>query len=302
MPELNPHHGGEFLLIALAIAIVLGFGATQPVRGAAQNAAATVRATRLPQNPLITVNSSPTLGDNVNGPAIIRVPSWIEHPLGRYYMYFAHHMGTHIRLAYADAVTGPWHVYDPGVLRVENSAFFRPQPDPPENLENFYTHVASPEIYVDEPNRRLVMWFHGWWTDGTRWPVGEAAAREWARQRGYGQYTQSALSSDGVHFDVRPAISKTSYLRVFQHDSYFYGVARSGLLLRSNDPTASFEAGAKPVSRRRVRQSRATRGAAAERADALRILHRHRRRAGTRDDVDRRHRWRLAGVGRVPSD
>src|SRR6185295_17685454 len=123
--ELNPHHGGEFLLIALAIAMVLGFGATQSVRGVAQNAAAAVRATRLPQNPLITVNSSPTLGDNVNGPAIIRVPSWIEHPLGRYYMYFAHHMGTHIRLAYADAVTGPWHVYDPGELRVENSAFFR---------------------------------------------------------------------------------------------------------------------------------------------------------------------------------
>ena len=31
-------------------------------------------ATRLPQNPLVTVDSSPTLGDNVNGPSVIRVP------------------------------------------------------------------------------------------------------------------------------------------------------------------------------------------------------------------------------------
>jgi hypothetical protein len=227
------------------LGVVLLFIASLALRAVGQSAtpAPAIRATRLPQNPLITVKSSPTLGDNVNGPAIIRVPSWIDHPLGRYYMYFAHHMGTYIRLAYADAITGPWHIYEPGVLRVENSAFFRTQPDPPENLENFYTHVASPEIYVDEPNRRLVMWFHGWWTDGTMWPIGEAAAREWARQRGYGQYTQSALSTDGVHFDARPAISKTSYLRVFQHDDYLYGVARSGLLLRSKDPTASFETG-----------------------------------------------------------
>jgi hypothetical protein len=237
--------GGEAFVIVFCIALAAGViaSATKRPEAAQLPGAKSVTATRLPQNPLITINSSSTLGDNVNGPAIIRVPSWIEHPLGRYYMYFAHHMGTHIRLAYADAITGPWRVYEPGVLRVENSAFFRPQPDPPENLENFYTHVASPEIYVDEPNRRLVMWFHGWWTDGTRWPVGEAAAREWARQRGYGQYTQSALSTDGVHFDVRPAISKTSYLRVFQRDGYFYGVARNGLLLRSKDPTASFEAG-----------------------------------------------------------
>jgi len=115
-----------------------------------------------------------------------------------------------------------------------------------QNLENFYTHVASPEIRVDEANHRLVMWFHGWWTEGARWPVGEAAAREWARQHGYGQYTQSAESLDGIHFDVRPAITRTSYLRVFPYDGYLYGMARLGLLLRSTDPLSSFEIGANP--------------------------------------------------------
>ena len=40
--------------------------------------------------------------DNINGPTVIRVPPWVKRPLGRYYMYFAHHMGAFIRLAYAD--------------------------------------------------------------------------------------------------------------------------------------------------------------------------------------------------------
>src|SRR5262249_23989987 len=76
-----------------------------------------VRAVRLGTNPLITVQaSSPSVGDNVNGPAIVRVPAWVKQPLGRYYAYFAHHKGRFIRLAYADAVGGPWKVYEPGVL------------------------------------------------------------------------------------------------------------------------------------------------------------------------------------------
>ena len=73
-----------------------------PVGYAAQE----VTATRLSQNPLITVDTSPSLGGNVNGPTVIRVPDWIDRPLGRYYMYFANHMGEFIRLAYADAITG----------------------------------------------------------------------------------------------------------------------------------------------------------------------------------------------------
>jgi hypothetical protein len=226
------------------VAGVLVAGASSLRSPRAVHAASRVTATRLPQNPLITLRSSASLGDNINGPTIIRVPSWIDKPLGRYYLYFAHHMGAFIRLAYADAITGPWKIYEPGVLPVTATAFYRPPPDPPENLENFYTHVASPEIHVDDANRRLVLWFHGWWTDGTMWPVGEPAARAWARQHGYAQFTQSADSGDGVHFTVHPAITKSSYLRVFQHGGDFYSMSRLGLLLRSRDPFASFETGA----------------------------------------------------------
>ncbi len=203
-------------------------------------------AMRLKQNPLITVDTSASLGGNVNGPTVIRIPDWVDRPLGRYYMYFANHMGTFIRLAYADAITGPWKVYEPGVLHVRDTAFFRPQPDPPETLADFYTHVASPEIFVDPARKRFVMWFHGWWTNGERWPSAPAEAEAWAELKGYAQLTQVAESVDGIHFEVRPAITRLNYLRVFQYRGYFYGLSRLGRLARSADPLTSFELGSNP--------------------------------------------------------
>jgi hypothetical protein len=215
----------------------------------AQAQTARVTAARLAQNPLITVATSPSLGDNVNGPSIIRVPPWIPHPLGRYYAYFGHHKGQFIRLAYADAISGPWKIYDPGVVPVSETAFYRPQPDPPDGpVDQFYTHVASPEIFVDDEHKRLVLWTHGWWTNGERWPLAMADARAWARDKGYGQFTQSSESTDGLHFALRPAITRVSYLRVFRLDGDFYGMARLGQLLRSTDPHATFAVGPNPFA------------------------------------------------------
>jgi hypothetical protein len=53
-----------------------------------------------------------------------------------------------------------------------------------------------------------------------------------------------AESSDGIHFTVRPPITKTNYLRVFPYRGYFYGVSRLGQLSRSADPLGTFELGA----------------------------------------------------------
>jgi hypothetical protein len=132
-------------------------------------ASSEVTAQRFKQNPLITVKSSRSLGDNVNGPSMIRVPPWIAKPLGRYYLYFADHKGHDIRLAYANSVEGPWKIYEPSILGVQETAFRRALPDPP-SVTAFYTHIASPEIWIDEANKKLVMWFHGMWTEGNPWP------------------------------------------------------------------------------------------------------------------------------------
>jgi hypothetical protein len=229
---------------APALALVAVGVAAARAQGVA-SAAPAVQVSRLAANPLVTVSSSPTLGTNVNGPTVVRVPEWVERPLGRYYMYFANHMGAFVRLAYADRVEGPWTIHAPGVLQASETAFFRPQPDPPETVEDFYTHVASPEIVVDAARKRLLMWVHGWWTAGERWPADPKAAA-WAREKGYGQFTQLAESADGVRFEVRAPITKISYLRVFDHAGQWYGMARLGRLARSKDPRTTFELGPNP--------------------------------------------------------
>jgi hypothetical protein len=202
---------------------------------------------RFPANPLISVNTSKSVGDNVNGPSVIRVPGWVKHPLGRYYMYFAHHKGRYIRLAYANSLKGPWTVYEPGVLNVGDTIFARPQPDPPDSPANLYTHVASPEVFIDEPNRRLVMFVHGMWTDGKRWPTDPQTTAKWMRENGYSQYTQTTISYDGIHFEARPGITlKTSYLRVFDWSGVHYGMARLGVLSRAQTIEGPFEPGPNP--------------------------------------------------------
>jgi hypothetical protein len=222
------------------VAVLAAVAATAPA------GAQSVRATRFAENPLITLSTSPSIGDNANGPTVIRVPRWVPRPLGRYYMYFAHHSGQFIRLAYADSVRGPWKVYEPGVLHVKDTAFFRPQPDPPDSPPGVYTHIASPEIYIDEQRQRLILWTHGMWTEGQRWPERRQDAAAWVKQRGYAQFTQAAESSDGLTFQVAPAITRQTYLRVIPFQGRFYGMARLGQLLRASSPLEVFELGGSP--------------------------------------------------------
>lgn len=205
-----------------------------------------VTAERLAANPLLTVAGTPEVGDNINGPSLIRVPDWVRGRLGKYYLYFGHHKGRHIRMAYADRIAGPWKLYQPGMIPVEQTAFFRPQPDPVPSPEFFYTHVASPEVFVDNKQKRLVMFFHGMWTNGQTWPSGNDEAVAWARKNGYAQYTQSALSTDGLQWVVQPAISRDSYLRVVNTPSGLIAMARLGLLMRANNLTEAFSRGPNP--------------------------------------------------------
>lgn len=88
-------------------------------------------AQRLAHRPIITVDNSPRLQQlaeaegyiNINGPSMILVPDWVENPLGKYYLYFSHHKGDFIRMAYGDMPEGPWTVYEAGVLSLEGSGF-----------------------------------------------------------------------------------------------------------------------------------------------------------------------------------
>jgi len=203
------------LLILMTVAAVLLGAAYAGERNNRKGPAPAVRQVsvrRCAKNPLITFASSRSLGNNINGPSVIRVPTWIKKPLGRYYMYFAHHHGTYIRLAYADSLEGPWQVYKPGTLKLSQAKKFR-------------GHIASPDVHVDNTNRQILMFFHG--------PV---------KGRGK-QWTGVATSKNGLDFKASEEILGGYYFRVFKRGSYYYALDGGGLgnVLRSNNPMKKFE-------------------------------------------------------------
>lgn len=167
--------------------------------------------------------------ENINGPSLVRVPEWVRQPLGRYYLYFAHHEGAHLRLAYADALEGPWRIHEPGVLHVRDTGW---NPD----------HVASPDVLIDDERREIRLYFHAPVT-----PVPRSSDPDYqekllqARQDSF-----VALSDDGLHFRVLPQSLGPSYFRVWRWRDCHYALPRLARpLLRSRDGLKDFERAAR---------------------------------------------------------
>ena len=81
------------------------------------------RVRRLAGNTIVRPHMDERMGANVQGPSLIRVPAWLPNPLGRYYLYYADHKGSYIRLACADALEGPWRTHVEGALQLSHSRF-----------------------------------------------------------------------------------------------------------------------------------------------------------------------------------
>ena len=186
-------------------------------RGAAQ----IVRIERLVDGPIIRPDMDASMGGNIAGPSLIRVPDWVENRLGRYYLYFADHRGTYIRLAVADALTGPWTTHEPGVLQLADSHF--PTTCPPCAPPGAYAHIASPDVHAVDERRQIVMYIHG---------------RDAGRQ-----VTRAAVSRDGLRFEGRPEILGRPYFRAFRHEGFWYALAMPGVVYRSRDGLSDFEEG-----------------------------------------------------------
>ena len=182
-----------------------------------------IQTIRFSENPIIYPELDPSIGSNINGPSLIRVPDWIASPLGRYYLYFGHHQGKFIRLAYADDLHGPWHIHTPGALHLDQTACIN--------------HIASPDVHVDDDRRVIVLYFHGVTSEGQR--------------------SFRAVSKDGLSFQASSTILGPFYFRVFRHDGSYYAIAKTvvadggGLLLRSEDGKTAFEQGQDVLPRQR---------------------------------------------------
>ncbi|MEM7133765.1 MAG: hypothetical protein AAF702_46145 [Chloroflexota bacterium] len=182
--------------------------------------------TRLLNKPIITPELDSRMGTNINGPSLIRVPEWLPNPLGRYYLYFAHHQGTYIRLAYADEVTGPWTVYSPGTLQLEETPC--------------YEHIASPDVHIDEVNQRLIIYYHGPYLKKEEIAHDPLSQRH--RMTG-GQRSFVATSTDGIHFESGDEVLGSSYFRVFSWQGMTYALGMPGIFFRSADGFTNFEEG-----------------------------------------------------------
>jgi hypothetical protein len=179
-----------------------------------------LRITRFSTNPIIHAGLDESIGDNINGPSLIRVPDWIEQPLGRYYLYFAHHDGAWIRLAWSDALEGPWRIHRAGVLPLREALFAG--------------HVASPDVHVDDVRREIRLYYHG--SDTASGGGGE-------------QWTRIALSPDGLRFRARMETLGRPYFRVFRWGGFHYALAMPGVFYRSPDGIGAFEEGPRLFTR-----------------------------------------------------
>jgi Sulfotransferase family len=170
-----------------------------------------VKVQRFVHNPIIRPHMDDRMGDNINGPSLIKVPEWVPNPLGKYYLYFAHHHGSYIRMAYADHLEGPWKIHTPGVLDLKDSLFS--------------DHIASPDVHVLNETQEIRMYFHG------------------CVPKTPHQMTRLAIARDGLHFEARPEILGSFYWRVFQWKDYFYTLEMPGTLRRSKSGCSDFEKG-----------------------------------------------------------
>ena len=204
-----------------------------------------VRVRRLLDKPIISPDLHPSIGVNIQGPSLVRVPDWIEGRLGDYYLYFADHKGRYIRLAYARNPLGPWRIYPPGSLQLEESCFLTEPPTITAEqqaqfearakqrgvaishdllLEITTPHIASPDVHVDPSGRRIIMYFHGLDAVGT-------------------QVTRVAISHNGIDFKAQPEVLGRSYMRAFKFDGMTYAMAMLGQFYRSKDGIHGFEPG-----------------------------------------------------------
>ena len=142
-------------------------------------------------NPKPIIDKNVINDNNINGPSLIKVPNFIKNKLGKYYLYFANHLGKNIRMAYSDNLEGPWTLHQPGTLQLEDT-FCK-------------GHIASPDVHIE--NDQIVMYYHGDIDDG--------------------QYTLKATSKDGIKFTTDNNKLGLFYFRVFDYLGETYAIAKN---------------------------------------------------------------------------
>jgi hypothetical protein len=176
----------------------------------------------------------PDEGENINGPSVIRLPDWIHsdnraNPDAKYYLYFAHHAGEYIRMAWTSEIEGPWHLYQVGSDVTVGNRGVLDLGDNKIYLDNGITipnnHLASPDAYVDHESQQIILYFHS----GSSTYVNGVKIS--------GQKSYVATSADGLHFynRIESVILGPSYFRVFKYNNNLYALTNDGTPYRALD-------------------------------------------------------------------
>lgn len=185
---------------------------------------------RFAANPLITRAMVGMGGPDENGdgasiafPSIVKVPAWVAVPLGVYYLYFSHHHGSYIRMAYADDLAGPWTIYNPATVYGTGGVMTMVELDaavggPPTPYPG--GHIASPEVWAEDGPMLFYMWFH-------------ASQQTWGHKSGF------ASSPDGLNWTIQGAgglgngvISNGIYMRHMLYSGQYFAICRSAAMVR----------------------------------------------------------------------
>ena len=179
-------------------------------------------------------------GENINGPSLIRIPDWISpanraHRSAVYYLYFGAHVGDYIRMAWAANITGPWHLYQVGANVSRGNRGVLDNGGRDINVGNGIVieenHLASPDVHVDNENRRIILYFHS--GSSTFFNGNEMS----------GQFTWVATSPYGLDFNnrIEPVRLAPSYVRTFEHGNELYAFDNSASPKRALDANNPWE-------------------------------------------------------------
>lgn len=156
-------------------------------------------------------------GGNINGPSLLEMPAGTPGALGRYHLYFGHHKGTYIRLAYADALVGPWQIATDGVVPLTQVPAYRQRNG----------HLASPDaLWIDN---QVYLYVHGQMDERVRRQLGQDPNDITTG----GQRTVLVRAADGVDFGEPSPVVGSFYMRVFAHQNEYYAIAWGGQLLKA---------------------------------------------------------------------
>ncbi len=194
--------------------------------------------------------------ENINGPCLVRIPDWVS-PANRvdnsavYYLYFGHHSGDYIRMAWSANIEGPYHLFNAGnnndPAYPGRGVFDLGSSDEVKwtGGARLYNHIASPQVLLDSVNQQFILLLHGKANGAYDNDFSTNNQRTLAATSPYGlnfNCPSSSGATGGVgggvtNHGLRNQILSNAYLKSFVYEGTMYGFTNYGVIWKSPSAT-----------------------------------------------------------------